>query len=112
MTTPAEKIDAFVRDVRHQIGVAEDAGAEHDDLCIAFPPSYLTMRAGWPTVTIEGSAEEGTLDRTVAVVPKLWARDRADEAVAECSLAPLDLGAGGGGLWGFSNGLQTKERKR
>lgn len=102
------KLLAFVRDVRQQIHVAEDAGAEHDDLCIAFPPGFMAMAAGWPTVRIEGAevhvgdALAGTLDFTVALVPKLWARDRCDEALGEMAYRPPDLPDHGGGLWGFT----------
>jgi hypothetical protein len=86
----------FILGLRRQIGVADDAGADHLDLCIVFPASYMALAAGWPTIDLDYT--------TVALVPKLWARDRVDEAVAECSTAPLDLRERGpGGLWGFTS---------
>jgi hypothetical protein len=92
--TAEQQLRAFIADVRRQIGIAEDAGADHKDLCIAVPASYMTFAAGWPTIDLHG--------RAVALVPKLWARDLADEAVAETSTAPLELADQGGGLWGFT----------
>jgi hypothetical protein len=91
-----EEIVAFVRGIRAQIGVAEDAGAEHDDLCVAFPAGYLALAAGWPTIDLDG--------QTVALVPKLWARGKAEEALGETGLPPEPVGSQGG-LWGFSSGI-------
>lgn len=90
---------AFLRDVRRQIHVAEDAGAEHDDLCIVVPISYATMVTGFPSIELDG--------RTVALVTKLWARDFCDVAIAECDpagLPPLSLTAPSNhvGLWSES----------
>lgn len=97
MSAGAE-LTKFVKYLRAQIGVAEDAGADHEDMCIVVPASYLALTAGWPTIILDGS--------TVALVSKLWARNLADEAVAECGLAPLDLSEqGAGGLWGFTEPL-------
>lgn len=99
----ADQIRAFVADLRHQIGVAEDAGADHTDLCVVFPAGYIALAAGWPTIDLDGQA--------VALVPKLYARDRADEAVAESSFAPpADTGSQHLGLWSespaFGDGLR------
>lgn len=101
-----DQIREFVRELRRQIHVAEDAGAEHDDLCIVLPVSYLTTADGWPEVEILGSPETGQLDRRVAVVPKVWARNLADRVVGESSFSPPppSPSSAGGGLWGFSSG--------
>jgi hypothetical protein len=78
-----QQLRAFVSDLRQQIGIAEDAGAEHNDLCIVVPSSYLTFAGGWPAIDLDG--------QTVALVPKLWARDMADTAVGEMGFAgPAD----------------------
>lgn len=103
----ADQITTLVKALRRQIGIAEDAGADHEDLCIAVPPSYLTLVVAWPTVEIQMD-EDIDATVTVAVVPKLWARDLADEAVAECSTAPLDLrDCGADGLWGFTTPITS-----
>lgn len=97
MTTPEEAINTFVADLRRQIGIAEDAGAEHDDLCVVFPAGFFAMAAGWPTIDVDGAE--------VAVVPKLWARDKADEAIGETAGYRPPPDSGQQGLWGFSSGF-------
>jgi hypothetical protein len=95
MNSAAAAIDAFVRDVRNQIHVAEDRGADHEDLCVAFPAGFFAMAGGWPTIDLDGV--------TVALVPKLWARDKADEALAETSWAPRPASTSSHvGLWSES----------
>ncbi|MGH2936923.1 MAG: hypothetical protein ACRDPE_02255 [Solirubrobacterales bacterium] len=93
MSSAPGPIDAFVRDVRQQIHVAEDRGADHEDLCIVFPAGFFAMAGGWPTLELDGAI--------VAVVPKLWARDKADEAIAETSWAPPSTSSHVG-LWAES----------
>jgi hypothetical protein len=98
VTDPGRQIALFVREIRQQIAVAEDAGAEHNDLCIVLPASYIAMAHGWPTIELK----VGGVETTVAVVPKLFARDFADEATGETSWAPPPS-TSGGGLWGFTS---------
>lgn len=98
MSDAGKQIRLFVRDIRQQIAVAEDAGAERDDLCIVLPATYITMAHGWPTVELK----VGGVETTVAVVPKLFARGVADEAIGETSWAPPPS-TSGSGLWGFSS---------
>jgi hypothetical protein len=103
----AKAIHALVADIRRQIHVAEDAGADHLDLCVAFPAGFIAMSHGWPFIEVEREDEEPLV---VAVVPKVWARERAEEALAETSWAPPPPGPGSSqmGLWGFSQGVGGK----
>lgn len=48
------KIRAWMADIQRQINAAKAAGVDDNDLCIACPPSYLTLVFGFPVILLDG----------------------------------------------------------